>query len=551
MSLNIRSYKFERSSIPILEQLLTGNNWPVVYILENSSDAYIGETISAHRRIGNHLDNPDRKCFKRFHLIEHETFNKSATLDIEALLIEHIAADEVFMLHNGNVGLRNHNYFKKEYYQELFKEIWKELTKKGLAQKSLSEIENSDLFKYSPFKRLTMDQYDIVAQITKIIRSTENSVSIINGEPGSGKTVLAVYLTKYLLSETATSTVNIGIVLPQTSLRDTVRKIFRHVKRLKASMVLGPSDVVNSTEIFDVLIVDESHRLTQRRNLANYSTFDDACRKIGVDPIGCSQVDWILKKCRHAIFLYDSRQTVKPSDVDKHVFDKLQQTSNNFVLTSQLRVLAGEKYSHFLDDILRNKLTEHLAFSGYDLRLFKNLRDMVDAIKKLDREYGLCRLVAGYAWEWVSKENKDLFDIEIQNQQLKWNSTVKDWINSPNAPNEVGCIHTVQGYDLNYVGVIIGPELTYENGEMTFHADRYKDRYGKHSSLTDKELFSYIVNIYKTLMTRGILGTYLFACDEGLSNYLNECLSPKQENSNFMVAEPKSYYGIKEAEQDN
>jgi DUF2075 family protein len=89
---------------------------------------------------------------------------------------------------------------------------------------------------------------------------------------------------------------------------------------------------------------------------------------------------------------------------------------------------------------------------------------MVELIKLKDKEVGLSRLVAGYAWEWESQNNpdKEVFDIDIDGVKLRWNSTNTDWINSENAITEVGCIHTTQGYDLNYVGVIFGTEITYD-----------------------------------------------------------------------------------------
>ena len=87
---------------------------------------------------------------------------------------------------------------------------------------------------------------------------------------------------------------------------------------------------------------------------------------------------------------------------------------------------------------------------------------MVRLIKKKNTEHQLCRLVAGYGWEWVSKNDKTTPDIIIDDTKLFWNSQLTDWVNSKNAPNEVGCIHTIQGYDLNYAGVIIGPEFSYD-----------------------------------------------------------------------------------------
>ena len=153
---------------------------------------------------------------------------------------------------------------------------------------------------------------------------------------------------------------------------------------------------------------------------------------------------------------------------------------------------------------------------------------MRDEIFRRDAEVGLSRMVAGFAWKWKSNKDKDAFDIEIGETQLRWNSTSTDWIASRNALEEVGSVHTVQGYDLNYVGVIIGLDLRFDIERKRLFIDRksYFDTRGKQNNpqlgkiYSDDELLRYITQIYAVLMTRGILGTYVYACDPGLREYL-------------------------------
>ncbi|TVQ26255.1 MAG: DUF2075 domain-containing protein [Spirochaetaceae bacterium] len=538
------SYNFAPATLQALKADKRNRNWPIIYILENRTHAYIGETNSAIRRIATHLKDEKRKRFDKLYLIKDEKFNKSATLDLESTLIEYISGDGTYTLQNSNRGLRNHNYFDREYYEALFREIWDELRANNIVRQSIRDIKNSDLFKYSPYKALTDDQTEIVEKLEAIIQTRAESRSIVRGEPGSGKTILAIYLVKYLLSDASTADLKIGIVLPQTSLRETVRQIFQNVDGLKRSMVLGPNDVVHDTQQFDVLIVDEAHRLTQRRNLANYSTFDKAAVKLGLDPNASDQLDWILQKSAHTILLYDGNQSVKPSDVAPSRFKTLEKHANSFVLESQMRVLAGDRYTGYIDAILRRQSPEICRFDGYDLRLYSRLENMITDIQHLNEQHGLCRLVAGFAWEWKSRKNPEVFDIEIENCRLRWNATTKNWINSPNAHKEVGCIHTVQGYDMNYTAVIIGPEITLEGGNLMYHPERYKDRYGKHSSLTPNEMVEYILNIYKTLMTRGIRGTFVYACDPALYAYLAEYIPAYEPAMIEEVAESPPEYGM-------
>lgn len=109
---------------------------------------------------------------------------------------------------------------------------------------------------------------------------------------------------------------------------------------------------------------------------------------------------------------------------------------------------------------------------------------MYDRIRVQNERYKLCRMVAGYAWKWQSKNDPNAYDIHIQGKQFKWNSVLKDWVNSEYALEEVGCIHTIQGYDLNYVGVIIGNEIRYEKSEIIIDETCYYDMNGKKQSKT-------------------------------------------------------------------
>jgi SOS-response transcriptional repressor LexA len=132
-------------------------------------------------------------------------------------------------------------------------------------------------------------------------------------------------------------------------------------------------------------------------------------------------------------------------------------------------------------------------------------------------------MVAGYAWPWVSNKDTGAYDITIGEEKFRWNSVAQDWVNSKNAINEVGCIHTVQGYDLNYVGLIVGPELSYDihKKRIIINDEHYHDSNGWRGVEDSEELRRYIINIYKTLATRGIKGAYMYFVDENLRAYVN------------------------------
>ena len=140
---------------------------------------------------------------------------------------------------------------------------------------------------------------------------------------------------------------------------------------------------------------------------------------------------------------------------------------------------------------------------------------------KKECEEGLTRMVAGYSWEWVSNNDPTRYDIEIEGVKRKWNHCTEGWVHSPEAIDEIGCIHSIQGYDLNYAFVIIGREISYnkDTQEITVNRALYFDDNGKKTATYD-ELLEYIKDIYYVLLSRGIKGTYLYVCNDELREYM-------------------------------
>ena len=556
----IESVRFNHNAPNEIRAKRYGENWPVVYIINNKKEAYIGETVNAAIRAGQHFRKKERKRLTKINLISDDNFNKSVILDLENFLINHMAADGKFLLQNSNMGMHPHNYYQQEEYEKGFKDIWEQLRNRSLVSHSIYSIQNSDVFKYSPYKALNLDQYravDLIIQ-TLVDQQNENrdfnqgATILVDGGAGTGKTVLAVYLVK-LLSEIGKGVpdldfemdpgylhiaenilklnkMKIGFVVPMQSLRATIKKVFKGVKNISPSMVLSSTQVPKDR--YDLLIVDEAHRLRQRKALSNYKTHDDNNKKLGLPQDG-TELDWVLKCSKNQILFYDSMQSVKPSDIDQDVFSDLKKElgGNVLSLTSQFRCAGGNDYVQYVKDLMNNvSPSEMKQFSGYDFRLFDDVEEMRQAIKEKDEKYGLCRVVAGYAWKWESKNNNALYDIFIDGNCYKWNSVNKDWVNSPDSIDEIGCIHTIQGYDLNYAGVIFGNEIRYDPIKKEIYVDKksYYDIQGKTALKDETALKEYITNIYKTLLTRGIKGTYVYVCDENLRSYLGRYIEGAQ-----------------------
>lgn len=539
-------------------------NWPVVYTIDGLGRVYIGETTHAATRMRQHLARPNRSHLTTVRVVIDETFNKSACLDLESFLIRMFAGDGKYQVDNANAGLTGSNYYERDRYNEHFKEIFDQLRSEGLFDQSISQIENSDLFKLSPYKVLTDDQHfailEILERLFSDLRSEEPSTVVIQGQPGTGKTIVGIYLMKLLgdirlataLEDTDSDAVfseffteqnaallrdfRMAIVIPQQSLRKTVKKVFKKTSGLSNRLVLSPFEVAGSIDDFDLLIVDEAHRLQQLS--ATLPTLITRFKQINAglfngDERGGNQLDWIRSKSKHQIFLLDAEQSVRPaSDLPARVIRELERdavsTGRRFALKSQMRVRAGKDYVGYIRAMLSQEPPKRVDFVDYDFKLFDDLGEMRTAIIAREAQSGLSRLIAGFAWKWISKTDKSLFDIEIEGQQLQWNNADTDWINSPTSVNEVGSIHTTQGYDLNFAGVIIGPDLRYDatRHRLFIVRDSYFDTKGKSNNnmlgfeYTDGDLLTYIANIYAVLLTRGICGTYVYVCDPELRKYL-------------------------------
>ncbi len=531
-----------------------GRNWPVVYFLHNDDthEAYIGETLNAGRRMSQHWQNTDRQRLKVIHIMTDETFNKSVILDLEASLIKYVSADGKYTLQNSNNGLCDFNYFDRQEYAQNFRKVWDKLKALGLAQSSIADIENSDLYKYSPYKTLTEDQQKVLEKILYLINGfTQHGIEqsiLVEGGAGTGKTILAVYLMKLLtdaergvFDETdipdvedlsvlnalsnGKNQLKVGFVVPMQSLRRTLKKVFHTINGLSEEMILSPIEIAQRGP-FDILVVDEAHRLHRRKALAHYPSFDAVNEMLGL-PADATELDWVFKCSNVQVLFYDKTQSVRPSDIGKERFAAIlgSHSVTRLSLTSQLRCLGGDDYIAYVRSVLNGKPTvPHGAFENYELRFYEDVDAMVRDINEKDKEYGLSCTVSGYAWRWVTKglpAGTEVRDIQI-GQGYLWNRTYTDWINSDRLPYEVGCIHTVQGYDLNYVGVIFGPEIVYDSisNRIIVDKDNYYDSLGKAVGEDTEALREYILNIYVTLMTRGIRGAYVYVCDPALREYL-------------------------------
>ncbi|ADI00159.1 DUF2075 domain-containing protein [Salisediminibacterium selenitireducens] len=350
------------------------------------------------------------------------------------------------------------------------------------------------------------------------LETAQKEVVLIKGGPGTGKSVIGLNLMNAFLNDKA----NVEYITPNQSFREILKKKlvgrsgFTEVRNLfkgSGSYVQAPEDY------YDVLICDEAHRLKNQGHMQ---------RKIE----GENQATQIIRASKIAVFFIDDEQMISKKDIGsvtllKEEAEKQGAILHELELDSQFRCGGSGNFLEWVDDVLYEENQEIQLEGDYDFRIVDSPNELYEEIvMKRDG-----RLVAGYAWEW----NKELVngelpkDVEIESEQfaMPWNDPNRiDWAIHPEGKEQVGCIHTVQGLEMGYVGVIIGDDLTYNNDTQQLEVIRenFKDKGARPAKPKGKyktdDLDRLVRNTYKTLMTRGMKGCYVYCVDEGLREYL-------------------------------
>ena len=359
----------------------------------------------------------------------------------------------------------------------------------------------------------------------------EKSVLIVEGGPGTGKSVLAINLLRKFL--------NRGFNSFYVTKNSAPREVFK--AKLKIDKMSGLNNLFKGSgnfydcqsNSFDVLIVDEAHRLNKKSGLFLN--------------LGENQIKEIINSSMLSIFFIDENQQVTLKDngsVDeiKKYARYYKAGIHKMTLKSQFRCDGSDGYLAWLDNVLEIRDTANFDIYGfnYDFKIFDSPNEMKQAINEKNNINNKSRIVAGYCWNWIKegKNNSNIHDIRIPefNFEMSWNlGNSQTWAIDPNSINEVGCIHTCQGLEFDYVGVIVGDDLRYENNHIVTD---YKKRAQTDTSLkgikkiaskqcndiAEKIADKIIKNTYKTLMTRGMKGCYVYCTDKNLSNYLKEII---------------------------
>lgn len=400
--------------------------------------------------------------------------------------------------------------------------------------------------------------YETALHLAKeALRTNKKQVLVVEGGPGTGKSVLAINLLVEATNRSLVAQYVTKNAAPRNIYATKLKQNFRkgHIDNL----FVGSGSYINApANEFDVLIVDEAHRLNEKSGLFSN--------------LGENQVKEIMNASKLSVFFIDERQRVTLKDIGsigaiKKFANELGADVTRMKLDSQFRCNGSDGYLSWIDDVLQIRETANANYIGtnYDFRIYTNPNEMREEINRLNKKNNKSRMVAGYCWNWIKegKSNTNFHDIELPEHKfaMSWNlDNSATWAIDESSVNEIGCIHTCQGLEFDYVGVVIGDDLVYRDGEvLTDNTKRAKtDNSLKGLKKILKEIpeeaeqlaDEIIRNTYRTLMTRGQKGCFVYCTDKELEGYLVERVRDIQqeyaENEFFRemsrVAEDKGRY---------
>ena len=370
-------------------------------------------------------------------------------------------------------------------------------------------------------------EYALRNAIDTVSSNTKN-VMIVRGGPGTGKSVLAINLLVELNNRNMTCFYVTKNAAPRNVFSAKLRGNF--TQTYINHLFQGSGNFVDEeSNKLDVLVVDEAHRLNAKSGMFQNK--------------GENQIKEIINASKFSIFFIDENQKVTLKDIGSE--DLIKKFANEvgagiytYELDSQFRCNGSDGYIAWLDNALGIRETANIDIDGfdYDFKVFDDPNELRKAIEEKNEINNKSRIVAGYCWNWISdgKTKTDVHDITIPEYgfEMSWNlSNSQTWAIDSTSVNEAGCIHTCQGLEFDYVGVIIGDDMRYENEKIVTD---YTKRASTDTSLNGIKKISneagidvaykisdiIIKNTYRTLMTRGMKGCYVFCIDKKLQEHL-------------------------------
>lgn len=387
---------------------------------------------------------------------------------------------------------------------------------KGLADSLASMLRGTREFILLDEQKLV---YETALELAEKGRKNPKQTFIVKGGPGTGKSVVAINL--------IVEATNREMLTQFVSKNAAPREVFKArltgtMRKTNIDNLFRGSGGYTDTEnnFYDLLVVDEAHRLNEKSGL--YGN------------LGENQIKELINSARTSVFFIDEDQRVTLSDIGtveeiRHFAKQSGSEVTVLELSSQFRCNGSDGYLAWIDHVLQVRETANTTLDGidYDFRVFDDPNELRTIIEQKNRRTNKARLVAGYCWDWISKKDPASFDIDLpeHNFKARWNLDKhgSKWLIAEDSVSEIGCIHTCQGLELDYVGVIIGDDFVIRDGTAVTNAgarsksDRSVRGYKKMLKEDRENAFAVadmiIKNTYRTLMTRGMKGCYIYSAD--------------------------------------
>ncbi|MEE6678629.1 DUF2075 domain-containing protein [Limosilactobacillus fermentum] len=540
------------------------SRYPTVYVVNDKKkkkiySVYVGETNNITKRTAQHLhDDPkSREDWRelsesktaKMYVIGHQHFNKSMTLDIENQLMLYLSSVEnVKALYNRRSNDQD-EYYPVNEVQDIFTQIWTQLHQKNSELfPAMDVLKDLAIFKASPFHKLTHEQLEAKNLIMERVNSSldndeEGQLIMVTGEAGAGKTVLLSNLFYDLVGyKKYGHPLNVHIMVNHNEQVKVYREISKKLG-INVNVVGKPTSFINKGEKADVILVDEAHLLwTQGKQSYQGTNQLEDLRKLGKVVVIIFDQHQVLR----------SQQIVEAAQLQRMVGEALK-SDNLIELKNQLRIDANESTIQWIRDLVdHQKVGKLQPDSKYEIKVFDSPKDLENAIQiknrsDLDSHYanGISRLVATFDWTFSTgskpSDGSLTWDVKIGDWRMPWNNQLKtkqkrsvsyrnlSWAERSETINEVGSTYTIQGFDLNYAGVIIGPSVKYRDGMIVFDpkAHANKDANQKRTLQSgEKRSFAekLIRNELNVLLTRGVHGLYIYAVDPELREALKKAM---------------------------
>ena len=411
---------------------------------------------------------------------------------------------------------------------------------KQLADSLTSMLNGNDEFMMLDDQKVV---YESAVYLAKKAQEGRKQVLIVEGGPGTGKSVLAVNLLVKLTAEGIASQYVTKNSAPRAVYSVKLSGSFR--RSYINNLFVGSGNFIDTmSNTMGALIVDEAHRLNMKSGMFSN--------------LGENQIKEIINTARFSVFFVDDCQRIHMKDVGsvqyiKQCAEEMGADVHLEHLSSQFRCNGSDGYLSWLDNAIQIRKTANIRLTeeDYDFRLFDSPVEMFNAIKKKNEINNKSRVVAGYCWDWKSKQDHRAYDIEIPQYffRKQWNfNSNEPWLIGEHSIDQIGCIHTCQGLELDYVGVIIGPDMTYKDNRIVTDGFKrspndqslkgFKAMMTKNPKEALQAADAIIKNTYRTLMTRGMKGCYVYCCDQALAEHFRKLMAEKLSETDIVRIEP-------------